>query len=108
MRMSEYLSTARAKLDQGWIKGEISSAQGVCTVGALLSQQYRLSEEDHGIYDAACLVVRRKIGEMWPENFVLMDGLPSFVDFNDAPERTKDDVLAVYDKAILSAQERGE
>ena len=109
--MSEYLTTAKDELAGGWIQGDLHNTQGVCMLGALAYADCALLNAQLGPskhYRAAELLLRKKIAEMWPDLPVFIDGLPVLPGFNDAPERTHQDVLDVFDKAILSAQEQGE
>jgi hypothetical protein len=58
-----------------------------CMEGAL-----RRASRDRGLFDAAEGVILDKCGELT---------IPSF---NDAPDRTKDEVLSVLDRAIAAAE----
>jgi hypothetical protein len=60
---------------------------------------------------AAVRALVTKIGEMWPDYAnpaALRRPYCQVAAFNDDPFRTKEEVLAVFDKAILSAQEYGD
>lgn len=120
MKLSEVLTDARALVEDGWIQGRLQNLSGVCMVGALTlaTRAYRHKSLEKGRLAAEGAVLA-KIVEMFPdeqlsqrscgEGLPYSDGVPyKIASFNDKPHRTKEEVLSVFDKAILSAQERGD
>jgi len=79
-RVTKELINARNRIEKGWIQNYASTSKGVCMSFAI-DGGYAMREE--------CLVfLSAAIG-----------GLP-VVPWNDAPGRTKEEVLAAYDRAI--------
>ena len=106
MKTSEVLAAGRERLERkGWIQGRWFSNEGYCMAGAI-------SASDILTRRAAASGLLVKIDEMWPEGnyrFGHADATKfKLARFNDDPSRTKEEVLAVFDKAILSAQEHGD
>lgn len=108
MNQSEFLTAARDRIARGWIKGAVSAPDGVCLIGALdrVSRDHGLKNYD--LYSNGLALVRQKVAEMWPGVKCWYDSLPDPIAFNDDSQRTHQDVLDVFDKAILGAQERGD
>jgi hypothetical protein len=101
VKTSEVLAAGRERLERnGWIQGNLSTRQGYCMIGALPPRPF-----------AAARALVDKIVEMWPDaypNGISCSVFNQVAEFNDEPGRTKEEVLAVFDKAILSAQEYGD
>lgn len=96
MKTGETLIAARDHVRQGWIQKHAISSEGVCIVGAVHRAAHHHDQKFPALY-----ILQHKMHEMWPE-------FQSIVKFNDHPGRTKQEVLDVFDKAILTLQERGE
>lgn len=95
MKTSEFLRNAREHVNRGWCKRKGRDEYGnVCVMGAICR-----AEAEMGAFNTGYAVLRDQLKEFgYPPNLVL---------FNDAPETTKQDVLNLFDKAILSLEERG-
>src|SRR4051812_5683885 len=87
MSTLEVLMKARAEVEKGWCKFALEDRNGnCCALGALV-----------------------RTGEEWPRGArvlgELLDPTPScgsIATFNNAPETTKADVVALYDRAIAA------
>jgi hypothetical protein len=86
----DVLIAARAEVEKGWAKGAYEYPGGVCIYGAL----YRTAGLGfEGIQRMATL------GPLFAQ---LPDGFTNLVFFNDDPDTTKADVLALFDRAIAA------
>ena len=90
----EVLRAARAKIEKGWVQYTYEhEADGApiawCAAGAI-SRQHLSVNESAGAY----LLLRRVCGE-------------TVSAWNDAPGRTKEEVLAAFDRAIALAEREG-
>ena len=110
----EILTSARAFIERGWTQGALArNRQGMrcsaimerdeacawCAVGALDAGAYELfGRVDHAGIPLAALTLKEVIFPEKPANHYLSD-------FNDAPERKKEEVISVYDKAIERLKE---
>lgn len=92
MKYREILQEAKHKISKDWIKHRFKSSQGgVCLLQAIMEASSELKDcRAHG-YDAVQLVKANL-----PENF----RMNSITYFNDHKETTKEDVIALLDKAI--------
>lgn len=105
IRAKEVLIRGRARLEKGWCQGASARDENGYTVGANLPVATSfcifgaLTYEDRydGTLDARQLV-REVLGAK------LGDG--AIATYNDAPGRTKEEVLALVDKAIALAEEK--
>jgi hypothetical protein len=73
---TQALIAGRRRIEVGWCQGAMRTREGVCAVGAV------------SFHVDALRVLQTALGR---------DGIPGW---NDIPTRTKDDVLALYDRAI--------
>lgn len=103
MLTSEVIAKAREAIEtKGWIQGDERNYQGVCLVGALVDgADQLLTIQANLAYMAACQYVAAVIDgeEYW--------GV-SIPNWNDAPHRTKTDVLDCLihaEKLALEAEE---
>lgn len=84
MTPSQALRKARTLIDTaGWIQHEARTPAGFCALGALM-QVGLMYQTYHGFCEAI--------------------GCKAISTWNDAPERTKADVLAAFDRAIAAAE----
>lgn len=96
------LTEARARVERRWIQGAGTDYQGgVCTAAAV-ETVYAEHEWDGDVRLVALLLIedaiRRRHGG-WLVH-------PTIPMWNDSPERTKAQVLAVFDEAIAVAEKR--
>lgn len=84
------LQAARALIAKGWCQGgpvkEVNGAECVCSLRAIQVSTPDFAR-NHAAYTALCQAI----------------SMPTVVGWNDAPERTKDEVLAAFDGAIALA-----
>ena len=100
MKVSEFLTEARAELDAGWIQGAWQNGNGdVCHEGACDRVAMRHLDQIP-IAAAARAAIDAKAMEIY--------GLASGRSVNDTTGRQKQDMLDLYDKTILGLEERGE
>ncbi len=86
--IKEILQEARGFIEKGWIKGVSYDGEGnYCAVGAL---DKACTGKDVTYHDYINL--RLKLDSLVEVGII--------TDFNDNPKTTKEDVLAVFDKAI--------
>lgn len=84
--ITDMLVEARHRLDQGWCQLSMRQRGSVCMIGSLAIHEYdRFVDAERLLLDAI-----RDLG--YPQSSVAA--------FNDAPSRTKRDVLDVFDRAI--------
>src|SRR5712664_469512 len=74
---TQALIDGRRRIEAGWIQGGMRSRDGVCLVGSISSEP------------EAQRLLQLALGS---------DVIPAW--WNDTPGRTKEDVLALYDRAI--------
>lgn len=89
--MLEVLKKAREKINNGWCQGDYVNEEGcVCTVGAVE------------------LTIGRESILFYPTLDFLTKFLPKYSDcviyYNDHPSTTKEDILALFDKAIAAKE----
>jgi hypothetical protein len=106
MKASEFLAAARDEIEGGWTQGTLQDLAGnVCAVGAIkrVAEQNKPQKLDD--FAAVCEAGNGAATalEMLAQEF----GSSSIMSFNDT-RRSKDDVLAWFDKAICGLEERGE
>lgn len=77
-------------LERGWIKNQFENSKGVCLSGAL----HIAAERNVGSFEDAYRAVSTAAG-LTPYAFQICV-------WNDAPERTLDEVLAALDRAIAA------
>lgn len=98
MKASELCDAARGELYKGWTQRTYRASNGnVCAIGAL----ERVAVQNMAIQQAG--VVQRELNAKCREMF----GRMSVPNFNDDRNTTKEDVLALFDKATISLEERG-
>ncbi len=81
------LTRARALVEKGWIQKCMRSRDGVCIMGAVEHLAENL------LYQRVNILLIQAITEQQGRKM-----LPA--EYNDTPDRTKEEVLAVYDRAI--------
>ena len=106
--LTEYLQKAKALIEAGWTKGvyarddnqdetnpEESDACAFCTLGALHRVSHSTMTKGNSVWYDAANVIKKCL----PAEY---DGhIPSF---NDDPNVSKDDVLALFDRAIIKSK----
>lgn len=106
--MKEFLTKVRARLEKGWTKGAfardktekdvpVSYSQDACSwcmEGAIITERNKL--RDYAPYCDS--VLQKTLNPFLPAEYKNM----RFARFNDAPETSKEDVLAVFDSAIAA------
>jgi len=99
----DFLVASRAKIESfGWIQGGFGDpVQGYCTLGAVKAAVI----EDMGYDYCAYRATYTRLAEQLPSlGWRLIDGgdnySGSIAVFNDSPATSKQDVLALFDKAI--------
>lgn len=101
MAVVTVLTAARERLlEKGWIQGTGRSAEGYCMVGATHSVTAQLVDCGLPWKEADELEVRANSALKVALGSVLV------IAFNDAPGRTLNEVLAVFDDAILAEKEK--
>lgn len=91
MTLAEILRAGKARIETlGWSQNTDEACSGTkcCTITAIVQNNDLTSEERQ----RACAVLMKVLGR------------EDIADWNDAPERTLEDVLAAYDKAIAAAE----
>jgi hypothetical protein len=90
------LEAARVLMEDRWCQGELHSPDGEhCVAGALGQAHYRL-RSSFGALDTACTRMRVVIRSEY--------GTASFPRWNDAPERTAEDVILALKRAAEEAE----
>ena len=111
MEVRDILTKARANVAAGWCQGalgvnnkghrlsasDLSSAVAVCAVGGM----YKVAT-DAGMRDKTGQALDNAIREAW-EQLKDANMVPDVAEYNDAMGRTKDEVLALFDHAIITA-----
>lgn len=87
------LQAARSKIEQGWCQGAMRQRGKVCMLGALSDSRCYAEELYH---DAEKLLFRAIDSCGYPH--------AQISSFNDAAGRTKEQVLDIYDAAIVRAR----
>lgn len=103
MSVKEGLIKARAKVEEGWCQGAAARDKGGLAVAATSSDATRFcilgainaARLDNGV---------SVIGELYCA-LKCEAGESSLAGFNDAPGRTQEEVLALFDKAIARVEE---
>lgn len=109
MKISELLAEARDELSQGWEKHTLLNAKtgSVCAVGAL--RRATMNHVQDGaipLFRKARTMLNAKAVEMADD--VSMLGASTGVEgFNDWAMTSKQDVLNLFDKVIITAEETG-
>ena len=86
MTVKQILKAAKALLvKRGWVQEEYSNANGYCLLGAI-------SKAAAGSNANPAFVVVRRV--------LRIKGLDTIAGWNDRPDRTKEEVLKVLDRAI--------
>jgi len=114
MNMS-LIKEARERLAQGWCKGMISDKAGnVCASGAFI-RAINSARENSVDYDETGWSLFNNVAiEMFPDrahHYITASGdtwetSPSAVYVNDHPDTTKEDMLSIFDKAIIREEEQ--
>jgi len=101
MGVKENLIAARALIDtpEKWIKGKASNEVDTCfcSYGAILHRAYTLPcrhEEREKQFDAMDLALVRATPK----------GAGGYIHFNDHPDTTHADVMALFDRAIAAVE----
>lgn len=103
MKTSEFIAEARDEIYMGWTKKAFRNDQGVCVIGALDRVALRHLVSGGARNRAlAQIELKRTAAEMFPD--VFHGSIPLF---NDNSQTTKDDVLALMDKATIGLEEKG-
>lgn len=94
MKLSEILRAGKQRIETlGWVQGDEAVFQEhsikCCAATAMCAVEWSYQQAG-----AACRFFERTNG-------IEIGGI---ADWNDAPERSKEDVLAAYDKAIAAAE----
>lgn len=110
MKESELIADARDELSMGWTQRTImnSNTGSVCAVGAL--RRATLNNIQHGaaaLFAKARQTLNLKAREMAADVGIgyPLAGVENFNDFNGTG---KQDMLNLFDKAIIGLEERGE
>lgn len=80
-------------VDNGWCQGKVMNAAGQCCMAGALN--LATAGDVNRYYGTGREEARRFLGKFVPYGGV--------VEFNDADGRTKEEVLAIFDKAIEAA-----
>lgn len=91
----EVLKGAKALIEEkGWIQGDAHTSKGYCLIGAIGAAACLMADSfgNYGVWN----------GEAY--NAAARIGITSFVDFNDAPGRTKEDVLNLLDAIVYQLE----
>lgn len=107
MKTSEYLSAAKALIEASWCKGsyaKIAKGEGTnardpeattfCAIGAAIRVNASRKLNDTQI--AAETLLIEALPAEWKESCV--------EDYNDYHETTKEDIVALYDRAIVASK----
>jgi hypothetical protein len=98
MKVSELLAEARDELASGWVRGAYSRNTGeVCAMGAI--ERVALRHMDIQAAAAAQAEINRLTKEVY--------GVSQVQSFNDYVASGKQDVLDLFDKAIIGLEEQG-
>lgn len=91
------LSAAKGVVSQGWCQGTLNTDSGdVCLMGAVFEASDE-SPRSRGIavaFDVLCEAAHLSLTSL-PSNYK-----HPLADWNDAPERTQEEVVALFDKAL--------
>lgn len=106
MKVSELLAHARDELYKGWTKGALAKGQNVCAVGALRratmgniqNGSTRVFKEARTLLNVKAREMAADVGIDWE-----FDGVEQF---NDWSGTTHDDMLNLFDKTIIGAEEK--
>jgi hypothetical protein len=80
------LMLGREKISRGWCQGRLHAGDSVCMIGAIAG------ESDSATYaEARNALALACFGKRWRSPII----------YNDAPGRTKEEVLAKFDEAIV-------
>lgn len=104
MKVSELLSAARDELFKGWTTGTLmnESTGNVCAVGALRrATMNHVPQGSVTVFNAAVRALNAKAEEMSNSATLTVMG------FNDHFAQSKQDVLDLFDKAAIGAEEMG-
>lgn len=99
MKVSELLGEARDELAMGWTQRAYQNNVGqVCAIGAI--ERVALRHQDIAAAAHAQAEINRLAGEI--------HGASAVQHFNDALGTRQQDMLDLFDKAIIGLEERGE
>lgn len=90
------LQAAREKIEQGWCQNAMRRRGAVCMIGALSDSR---AYSDDLYHEAEKLLFRAIVNGNYPD-------AKTIVSFNDDAERTKNQVLGVYDLVIAQARSK--
>jgi hypothetical protein len=99
VKVSEFLAQARDELFKGWTKGSYQNSVGqVCAIGAI----ERVAMNTMAIEEAARAqaAINAKALEV--------HGVSQVQHINDSQATSKQDMLDLFDKAVIGLEERGE
>lgn len=105
-RAVSLLETGRERIQAGWIKGEfIDDGNNVCALGSFgLEGVHSLEFEDQEIQDAVCFLAA-SIPEDFDDTCCTKDEKAGrIMDYNDNLDRTHEEVLNWFSRAIERAQ----
>ncbi len=110
MKSSEMLRVALENVPGNWHQGNMFGDEGdsACGLGhvnraALTSGSFMPRSEMNAAYESMAVVA----GEQFPER-AWNSQRHTFAAFNDHPDTTEDEVIAVMEKAAIQLEERGE
>ena len=86
------LMRGRSRIERGWCQGKMASPTGVCAIGALSGAVVYGHEAERAVK-----ILNLAIGEGSSQSW------HDVIRWNDAPGRTKEEVLDLYDRAIALA-----
>lgn len=86
MTVSNLLQEARALIERGWCQGEFQIEEQYCVIGAIETAREK--------YSARTGITAQKV--LWLHS----GGGCSLPNWNDQPGRTKEEVLALFDRAL--------
>lgn len=99
LKAEELLISARREVEKGWVQGKYETRKGVCAMGALRNASRRAWSPEWAMAYAALHNAVPAAPQPWLGGFSIA---PCVVDFNDTEGRTKEEVLALFDRALAS------
>lgn len=111
MKVSELLADARDELSMGWEQGSLMNAAtgSVCAVGALRRATLNnIQQGSAALFGKARQVLNLKSREMAADVGLLDNAVVHVENFNDWRNTGKQDMLNLFDKAIIGLEEQGQ
>jgi hypothetical protein len=96
MKASELIGMARDRLEKGWCQYTFSDSDGHVCAAAALGRAMPAGQLAAYIHARDAVIRAAK-----------EQGFGSLIGFNDCPTTTKQDVLDLFDKVIISLEEKG-